>query len=357
MSTIPGAPATATATATATGNTAKRVVFPEIKRAQWETASLPDQLGPNQVRIRTARTLVSAGTEIAIYSGSHIGYSTPGARYPRLPFYPGYAYAGTVEEVGPQVTAFQPGDRILGSMGHQDVTVVEADTDRLDHIPDGVAFEQACLARLAAISLQGVRLARLSLGEHAAVFGQGLIGQLARQFVALDGAATVTAIDLIEPRLEVARRHGATHTVNPAEDDLAASLASITSGQGFDVCIEATGNPNVIADALQHAARMGRVILLGSPRGRIEIDPYRDIHSKGVSLIGAHANTTAGVPNAYHPWTVAQHRRFAMEMMRQGRLHTDGLISHTIPSSEALPVWDALMTHQQDYLGVIIDWS
>ena len=144
--------------------TAKRVVFPEIKRAQWETTSLPEQLGPNQVRIRTARTLVSAGTEIAIYSGTHIGYSTPGARYPRLPFYPGYAYAGTVEEVGPQVTAFQPGDRILGSMSHQDVTVVEADTDRLDHIPDGVTFEQACLARLAAISLQGVRLARISLG-------------------------------------------------------------------------------------------------------------------------------------------------------------------------------------------------
>jgi 2-desacetyl-2-hydroxyethyl bacteriochlorophyllide A dehydrogenase len=337
--------------------TARRVVFPEIKRAEWENVTLPTELAPNQVLIRTARTLVSAGTEIAIYSGSHIGYSTPGSRYPRLPFYPGYAYSGTVEAVGSAVTAFQPGERVLGSMGHQDVTVVEADGDRLDPIPDGVTFEQACLARLAAISLQGVRLARLSLGEHAAVFGQGLIGQLARQFLTLDGAASVTAIDLIEPRLEVARNHGATHTVNPSEDDLAATLASITNGQGFDVCIEATGNPAVIADALQHAARMGRVILLGSPRGRIEIDPYRDIHSKGVSLIGAHANTTVTVPNAYHPWTVASHRRLAMELMRQGRLHTDGLISHRVPAVEALPVWDALMTRQQDHLGVIIEWS
>ena len=46
---------------------------------------------------------------------------------------------------------------------------------------------------------------------------------------------------------------------------------------------------------------MGRVILLGSPRGRIEIDPYRDIHSKGVSLIGAHANTTAAAPTPTTP--------------------------------------------------------
>ena len=337
--------------------TARRVVFPAIKRAEWESVPLPQQLGANQVLIRTARTLVSAGTEIAIYSGTHIGYSTPGSRYPRIPFYPGYAYAGTVEAAGASVTTLKPGDRVLGSMGHTDWTVVEADGDHLDLIPDGVSFEQACLARLAAISLQGVRLARISLGESVAVFGQGLIGQLARQFCSLDGAANVTAIDLIEPRLEVARNHGATHTVNPAEDDLAASVSAITHGQGFDVCIEATGNPAVIADALQHAGRMARVILLGSPRGRIEIDPYRDIHSKGVSLIGAHANTTAAVPNAYHPWTVAQHRRFAMEMMRQKRLHTEGLISHTVPSSEALPVWDALMTNQQDYMGVIIDWS
>src|SRR5688572_13182917 len=138
-----------------TVTTARRVVFPEIRRAEWETVSLPEQLGPNQLRIKTARTLVSAGTEIAIYSGSHIGYSTPGARYPRLPFYPGYAYSGTVEAAGSAVTAFKPGDRVLGSMGHQDWTVVEADTDRLDPIPDGVSFEQACLARLGAISLQG----------------------------------------------------------------------------------------------------------------------------------------------------------------------------------------------------------
>jgi threonine dehydrogenase-like Zn-dependent dehydrogenase len=190
-----------------------------------------------------------------------------------------------------------------------------------------------------------------------AVFGQGLIGQLARQFATIDGAATVIAVDLIDSRLEVARRHGATHTVNPSRDDLSAALDAATGGRGADVCIEATGNPAVIADALQAVGRMGRVILLGSPRGRIEIDPYRDIHSKGVSLIGAHANTTASVPNAYHPWTVAQHRRFALELMRQGRLHTDGLISHRVPADEALPVWDALMTHQQDYLGVILEWS
>jgi 2-desacetyl-2-hydroxyethyl bacteriochlorophyllide A dehydrogenase len=336
---------------------AQRIVFPAIKEIAWEQVTLPDELKPTEVLVKAARTVVSAGTEIAIYSGAHIGYTIPGARYPRMPFYPGYAFAGTVEAAGAAVTTLHPGDRVLGSMGHQDRVIVDAEQGRLDHIPDGVSFDQACLARLATISMQGVRLARLALGEHVAVFGQGLIGQFARQLAAIDGAAAIIAVDLIDARLELARRHGATHLVNPSRDDLAATIAEATGGRGVDVAIEATGNPAVIQDALHAVARLGRVILLGSPRGRIEIDPYSDIHSKGVSVIGAHANTTAEAANPYHRWTLIEQRRLALELMRQGRLRTDGLVSHRVNAAEALPIWDALSTHQQDYLGVILVWD
>jgi 2-desacetyl-2-hydroxyethyl bacteriochlorophyllide A dehydrogenase len=335
----------------------RRIVFPAIKQVAWEQVALPEELKPTEVLIRTACTLVSAGTEIAIYSGAHIGYTIPGARYPRMPFYPGYASAGTVEAVGSAVTTLRPGDRVLGSTGHQDRVVVDLERANTDVIPDGVSFEQACLARLATISMQGVRLARIRLGEHVAVFGQGLIGQFARQIAAIDGAATTIAVDLIGARLEVAGRHGATHLVNPSRDDLAAAIAGATGGTGVDVAIEATGHPAVITDALKAAARLGRVILLGSPRGRIEIDPYTDIHSKGVSVIGAHANTTAPAANPYYRWTQHEQRRLALELMRQRRLHTDGLVSHRVAADDALSVWDALMTRQQDYLGAIIVWD
>src|SRR5262245_9803320 len=119
---------------------AQRIVFPRVKEAVWEPVTLPDELKPTEALVKTARTLVSAGTETAIYSGAHIGYTIPGARYPRLPFYPGYAYAGTVETVGSAVERFRPGDRVLGSMGHQDRVVVDTGQGRLDAIPDGVSF-------------------------------------------------------------------------------------------------------------------------------------------------------------------------------------------------------------------------
>jgi 2-desacetyl-2-hydroxyethyl bacteriochlorophyllide A dehydrogenase len=336
---------------------AKRIMFPAIRRIEWEAVALPDALQPTEVLVRAARTVVSAGTEIAIYSGAHIGYTIPGARYPRMPFYPGYAFAGTVEAAGTGVDTLRPGDRVVGSMGHQDRVVVDVERGRLDRIPDGVSFEQACLSRLSTISMQGVRLANIKLGERVAVFGQGLIGQFARQLAAIDGAVVTLAVDLIDTRLEIARRHGATHPVNPSRDDLAAAIKAATDGNGVDVAIEATGNPAVINDALHAVAPLGRVVLLGSPRGRIEIDPYSDIHSKGVTVIGAHANTTAAAGNPYHRWTLLEQRRVAMELMRQGRLHTDGLVSHRIPVAESLGVWDALADHQQDYLGVILVWD
>jgi threonine dehydrogenase-like Zn-dependent dehydrogenase len=342
--------------------TARRIVFPEVRWTAWEEVPVPspDQLRPNDLLIRTSRTLVSAGTEIAIYSGSHIGYTIPGATYPRLPHHPGYSLAGTVLATGSAVTAYRTGDRVAASAPHASTVVVDA-AGLVAPLPDGVSFEQGCLARLATIAMQGVRLARVSLGETAAVFGQGLVGQFARQHVYLEGAALALAVDLIGPRLDLARRHGAAQAdvvpIDARTQDPLAAIMERTGGRGVDVAIEATGSPQVIDTALKAAADFGRVVLLGSPRGRVEIDPYSDVHRKGVSLIGAHART-ADLPGSPHPrFTMRSQLRTCLDLMRQGRLLTDGLVSHHVRAADALPIFDALTDHPDRHLGVIIDWS
>ncbi len=341
---------------TSAPSAARRIVFPEINRAAWEDVELPDALAPTQLRVRTDRSLVSAGTEIAIYSGAHIGYTIPGSAYPSLPFRPGYAASGTVEAVGSAVTSFKPGDRVSGSWNHASAAIVDTTRGTLSTLPDGVSFEQGCLARLAAIAMQGVRLAQLRLGESVAVFGQGLIGQFARQHAQLEGAAVTLAVDLIDARLELAARHGATHPVNPRTQDLPAAIKAATRGHGAHVAIEATGSPSVINDALKSVGDFGRVILLGSPRGRVEIDPYSDVHRGGVTIIGSHART-ADLPGSPHPtWTMPAQYALCLELMRQRRLLTDGLVSHHVPAADAPPVWDALRDRPQDHLGVILDW-
>jgi L-iditol 2-dehydrogenase len=337
---------------------ARRIVFPAVQRAEWERVPLPtpDALGPTQALLRAECGVVSAGTETANYAGTHIDFQQPGRRVP-LPFRPGYALAGTIVAVGSAVKDLRPGHRVAASANHADWVVVDTNRTRMVRLPDGVTGEQGCLARLSCIAMQGVRLARVAFGERVAVFGQGLIGQFARQIAAIDGAVTTIAVDLVDMRLEVARAHGATHAFNPARDDVRAAIAPATGGAGADVAIEATGHPPVINDALKATGFMGRVVLLGSPRGRVEIDPYTDIHHKGITVIGAHARTSADPPNAYHRWSFNEHFRLAVELIHQRRLLTDGLVTHRVPAEEALTVHEALVQRPQDHLGVLIRWA
>jgi 2-desacetyl-2-hydroxyethyl bacteriochlorophyllide A dehydrogenase len=336
----------------------RRVVFPRVREAVWEAVEPPDaaQLGPTQVLVRVERTLVSAGTELAIYSGSHIGFTVPGSTYPRMPHHPGYSAAGTVVGAGSEVRRFSIGDRIAGSLPHASWAVADGTTDVLVNVPEGVTLEQACLARLAGIAMQGVRMANVRLGETVVVFGQGLIGQLARQHAALEGASETFGVDLFRARLDVARRLGATHVIDATHTDAVEAVMAATGGRGADVVIEATGNPAVIPQALRTAADLGRVVLLGSPRGRVEIDPYSDIHRKGLTVIGAHARTADLPHNPTLRWNTTEQLRLCVELIGKGRLRTDGLIGHHFPADATLQVYEQLLTEPQDYLGVVLEW-
>lgn len=339
---------------------ARRVYFPAFKETAWEEVALPGagELEAHEAVVRVMCSVVSAGTELAIFGGTHVGFRTAGATYPRMPFRPGYASAGVIEAVGSGVREWRVGDRVSGATRHEDWAVVDTRRPTMVRLPEQVSFEQGCVARLAQIPMQGVRLAKVRLGEQVGVFGQGLIGQLARQCAQLDGAATTVAIDLVEGRLEVARADGASHTINPKKvDDLQGAIKEATGGHGLDVAIEATGAPPVINDALKAAADLGRVILLGSPRGKVEIDVYGDIHRKGVSLIGAHARTADVAPNMYHRWSTQEQHGLAVELIRQGRLKTERLVTDRVMKEEALGVWKMLMEQAEGHLGVVICWD
>ena len=78
--------------------------------------------------------------------------------------------------------------------------------------------------------MHGVRKARIELGEFACITGMGLVGQLALQLAAQTGAELLFAIDLSNPRLEVAKASGATHILNPNRCDLRSEVDSITEG-------------------------------------------------------------------------------------------------------------------------------
>lgn len=329
---------------------------------ELESAELPDVPPPGMLLVEAATTAVSAGTEIANLRGLTPYFSAANPNWRDNPYYPGYSLAGVVRAVGEGVSGFEPGDHVCGWGPHASAAIVDA--RRFVQIPAGVSFDHAALTSLGTIVMNAVRLARIEIGERVAVVGAGLIGQLALQLSRLSGARPTVAVDLIEARLALARTCGATAGVDPSAPDADQQFASLTAGHGlgaghgFDVVFEATGSPAAFNPALKRVAFGGRLILLGSTRGLVDsFDPYDDVHRKGITIIGAHVSSHPDQPTHLNRWTREENQRLALDLIADGSLQMEPLISHRILGDEGPAVFERLATTLEEFYGVLLQWQ
>src|SRR4051794_10472732 len=131
----------------------RRIAFTGTRKLEWEEFPLPDRLEPHQVLVKTLWSAGSAGTETAIYAGTHIGFRTPGSRYPKYPYLAGYAAAGTVLAVGPEVQGIAPGQIVSFPGKHASHGVWNVKDEPVVVVPENVGPDAAALARLGTISL------------------------------------------------------------------------------------------------------------------------------------------------------------------------------------------------------------
>jgi len=333
----------------------KRLLFPKIKKVDWEAFELPENPAPHEIIAKAKYSLVSVGTELALYTGTHIGFTLPNPPFPMMPQRPGYAFVGEVIAVGDEVENVEVGSNIMLEAPHGTVAVMDSRTDRWVVLPENLDLATAALVRMADIALTTLRVAPVQLGDPVVVYGLGLVGHLAAQLYRLNGAYPVIGIDLIPNRIEVAKANGIV-ALNPNEVDVQQEVARLTDGFGPRVIVEATGSSAVIPLALDLVAKGGKVALLGSSRGRVEIDVYSQVHRKGVQLIGAHESVITIDP-ATRRWTKPRDLALLANLFADIRLESKGLITHTITPDELSGMYDILAENPQDYLGVIVDWQ
>lgn len=340
--------------------TAKRLLFPQVRQVVWESFDLPATPEPYTIIVEAHCTLVSAGTELAIYTGTHTNFTSATPTFQPIPFHPGYAFVGHITAMGESVTEVHPtlqlGQRVMVLAPHGNAAVVDVRQRPVILLPDGVTDAQGALLRMASIVLTAVRVAPLQLGESVAVFGMGIVGQLVAQLFHLNGAHPIIGLDRIPARLEVAEEHGIV-PLDTNTTDIEQAILDLTAGRGADVVIEATGNPAVVPGALASVAIGGRGVLLGSTRGPVEqLDVYTLIHRKRIRLIGAH-ETGQGLDYATGVrWPREENLRLLADLFATGRLRDGGLISHIIAPDDALTIYEALSSNPADYMGVLIDW-
>ena len=303
-------------------------------------------LGPKDVLVKVTKSLVSPGTERAWILNLE---NTP-ANYP-LKIH--YAAAMVVQSIGPEVTTLVPGDRVTANgTGHQTYDVVNE--EKLVKIPDSVSDEHAAFGALGYICLQGVRKARLEIGESCAIIGMGPIGQLAMQFSKVSGACPVIALDKDESRLKLALECGADIAINTSADNWKEKL----SEKGVAATIESTGFPAAIQSALDITGDFGRVVMLGSTRGDCTINVYRDIHRKGLSIIGAHAFTVPNTDNSPAFWTCRKELETFIYMLSKDKFELSKLISLRVESKDLVDVfYNRILKWDMSLIGVIVNWE
>ena len=165
-----------------------------------------------------------------------------------------------------------------------------------------------------------MRRAALELGETVGVVGAGMVGQLVVQYLALFGARRIIIIDPHQGRLDRARAHGATDTVALDVREAREEIASLTGGKMLDVVFDVTGNPAVLAPAIQLVRRLGRVILLGDTPNPTQQFLGPGVVSNSIAILGMHGTMSPPQATEFSPWSHYEMTALFFDYIMQGRM-------------------------------------
>ena len=319
---------------------------------ETESFEVPDP-GPGQVLVRVSRSQVSAGSEKTALLA---------ARGKRRPL--GYTLVGTVQACGSGVDAFRVEDRVLAFGNHgshwltaqSGLSELRASVQPIEHDAAELSDEQATFAVLGDVALLGIRRAELQIDESVAVFGQGVVGQLTTALCRISGAHPIIAVDLDARRLELARGSGATHTIDASADDPVAAIRDLTGG-GAQCVFHAARDPAVLVPAMQAAGDRGKVILVGSPPGTVELGLQTELLRRELDIRGVYGRGLEDNPHPKFPWTRRRNRRAIMRLIAQGSLSVDPLISHVAKPEQAPRLYRQVVRGTAGWMSILFDWD
>ncbi len=274
----------------------------------------------------------------------------------------GYSNAGVVLETGGGVVGFAPGDRVISNGNHAEV--VSVPKNLCAAIPDGVGDEEASLTVIAAIALQGLRLARPMLGESFAVIGLGLIGQITVQLLKAHGCK-VLALDMDKGRLALAAKFGARPVDLGDEGDAVKEAGYFSRGHGMDgvIITASTKSNDPVHQAAEMCRKRGRIILVGVTGLQLS---RADFYEKELSF---QVSCSYG-PGRYDPqyeekghdypigfvrWTEQRNFTAILEMLAEKKLDFSPLISHRFEFQDALEAYKLLGSNESS-LGILLKY-
>jgi predicted dehydrogenase/threonine dehydrogenase-like Zn-dependent dehydrogenase len=351
------------------------------------------QLRPEGVLVRTAFSLISAGTErsmvemarknllekawsrpdlvrkvldksrteglLSAYKKAMLRLSTETTL--------GYSSAGTVMAVGSKVHDLKAGMKVacggIGYASHSEIVYVPRNL--CVSVPDTLDLREAAFTTLGAIALQGVRSAGINLGEVAAVIGLGLVGLLTVQILKASGCLVV-GVDPDSERCRMAAAMGADATgSDPREQEEA--CRRLSGGLGADAVLitAATTGSGPVELAGELARDRARIVVVGQIGMSL---PRKLYYEKELSLAMSRSygpgrydrnyeEKGIDYPAGYVRWTENRNMSALVNLMAERKLNIGSLITHEFPLEGALGAYEMILSGRERYLGVLLTYA
>ena len=320
------------------------------------------EVGPMDVLIKIKKTSI-CGTDVHIWK-----WDAWAQRTIPVPMHVGHEFCGVVESVGSGVTDIVPGELVSGE-GHivcgrcrnclagrrhlcpetlgvgvnrpgafaEYLSIPYRNVYKVDpSIPEEVisCFDPLGNAVHTALSWDLV-------AEDVLITGAGPIGCMAAAVCRFAGARHVVVTDVNPWRLELAKKLGATRTVNVAEESLGDAMKSLGMKEGFDVALEMSGHPSGLNDILNHTSNGAKVSLLGIFPDKVAID-WDKVIFKGLVLKGIYGR------EMFETW-------YKMSSMIRAGLDISPVITHRFPVADFKKGFETMMSGQSG--KVVLDWG
>ncbi|WP_127556436.1 L-threonine 3-dehydrogenase [Saccharospirillum alexandrii] len=327
----------------------------------WMTEVDEPEVGHNDLLIRIRKTAI-CGTDVHIYNWDQWSQNTV-----PLGLVTGHEYVGEVVSMGEEVTGFALGDRVSGEghitcgycrncragRRHLCRNTVGVGVNRAGafaeylvipafnafKLPDDVSDELAAIFDPFGNAVHTALSFNL-VAEDVLITGAGPIGMMAAAVARHVGARNIVITDVNDFRLALAKRMGATRTVNVANESLNDVMSSLGMTEGFDVGLEMSGVPSAFRSMLSSMNHGGKVALLGIPGEDMAID-WSQVIFKGLELKGIYGR------EMFETW-------YKMAGLIQSGLDLKPMITHTLPVADFQEGFDIMRSGQSG--KVILDW-
>ncbi len=320
------------------------------------------ELGPNDVKIKIKKTAI-CGTDVHIYQWNDWAQHTI-----PIGLTAGHEYVGEVVEVGPGVEGFKPGDLVSGE-GHITCgkcrNCLEGHKENCKDAKGVGVNRNGAFAEYLVIPSSNVwpcnpnvpeelyaifdplgnathtALSYDMLGEDVLITGAGPIGIMAAAIAKFSGARHVIVTDMNPYRLELAKKLGATETVNLRERKLTEVMKEVGMTEGFDVGMEMSGNAAGLSDMINNMKHGGKIALLGLLPKDTHVDMETVIFN-GLNLRGIYGR------KVWDTW-------YKMTTMIQSGLDIAPVITHRFDIRDYEKGFEAMISGQSG--KVVLDWA